>query len=205
MAFGQLGATGALVGGPLGAAVGLGLDTLLAGQQNKAAKKDYERFAKFQLESFSLQSEALQAKLFEQQVNLARAGDRLERNARLGLNLFRASAFASGVQGNTVNAISRTKLIQEGEVRAQLAQQFKNIDANYDRQSRALALQTKINLTNAAVSAKAQMTSIFDVVAGLGATAGSLYQIGAFDKNATATDLVDSSYADAPGFIGPKP
>lgn len=181
MAFGELGATGALIGGPTGAAVGLGLDLLLAGEANKAAAETFEQNRNFELQAFGIRSEAAQAQLFEQQLNLSLEADRIARAAELGLNLQRASAFAAGISGKTVDAISRTRLVQEGNVRAQIARQFQLLDANYARSGRALVLQTKMNIANAAMAAKNAMTSPLELISGLAMTGGALYKVGAFD------------------------
>lgn len=176
------GAGAGAVFGPVGAGIGAGIglvSDILGGRERRKAKK---RAIREQNLALAYNTRALAAQTFEARYRAMQDRDRAQRGVLLGIDLFEASAAASGVGGNSVQAIKATRSIELGELMAESTRQMESIDAEYERQRSAAAIQAHFNIANALNEIEAAEGNLFDLAAGALLTFGAFKSTGVFDK-----------------------
>lgn len=176
---------GATVGGPVGAAIGagVGLVTDILGSRDRRKQKREVRRRQHLGLSYNLR--ALQAQAFEANVQALQARDEAQRASLLGIDLFEASAAASGVSGRSIAAHAATRQIQMGEILNSAARTMESLDAEYDRQRNAALLQAHFAIANGVAEIEALEGNLFDIATNAILTFGAFKKTGVFDKQAT--------------------
>lgn len=172
------GATFGPIGAGIGAGIGLVTDILGAKQRRKAKR----RIQAQQNLALAYNSQALLAQTFETKLRVMQERDRVQRAALLGIDLFETSAGASGVGGNTVRALVATRSIEMGELMNNATRTMESVDAEYERQHTAAALQTHFNIANAVNEIEQQEGNFFDTLGSALITFGAFDSTGVFDK-----------------------
>jgi hypothetical protein len=132
----------------------------------------------------------------------------------LGIDLFETSAAASGVGGNTVQALAATRRIEMGALLGNAARTMESIDAEYERQRHAAALQAHFNIAAAVAEIEAAEGNVFDMLGNALLTFGAFKSTGVFDKTVQLgshpmAGKYQGPYTDSippgPGVGGPGP
>ena len=174
MPFGSATVAGAQIGGPVGGAIGAGVDLFALFSQRQDSEQEARRFSEQQRQGQALESNSLGMARVQESLNAAQALEDLERGGEMALGAANQSALESGVAGNSVQGLNLARRMQIDRVRRRIMDRQEQVDAEFNLQNAALRLRTQASITSAVLELENNLPSIFELIGGGLAGAGAI-------------------------------